>query len=74
MFLTVFFAYFHTENTVRNITKFDQIDQLDQLELSKKLPFPEGFTMNFGPGVPECTEKIRFVPSKFQLLKPKQFK
>ena len=33
MFLTVFSTYFHTENTVRNITKLDQIEKF---ELSKK--------------------------------------
>ena len=33
MFPTVFSTYFHTENTVRNITKLDQIEKF---ELSKK--------------------------------------
>ena len=40
VFLTVFSTYFHTENTVRNITKFVQIKKF---ELSKKAAVVSNF-------------------------------
>ena len=42
MVLTVNSTYFHTENTVRNITKFDKIEQF---ELSKKAAVVANFCL-----------------------------
>ena len=57
MFLTLFFTYLHTENTVRNITK---INQIISFGLSKKAAVVSNFCLTDRLGGKEAWRPTHF--------------